>query len=121
MAADTYDFTGTAAIEQGATFDRTITYTDENGDVVDLTGYIARMQIRKNLKDSDFLIELTVANSRIIITALTGTIRLLIDAADTADLDFSDAVYDLEIEGSDGTVTRLLQGSVELSKEVTRA
>ena len=41
MAAGKYNFT----IEQGATVDFEIAYTDSNGDPIDLTGYDARMQL----------------------------------------------------------------------------
>jgi hypothetical protein len=45
MAAGWYNFT----IEQGATVDFELTYKDSNGDVVDLSKYTARMQV-KNAK-----------------------------------------------------------------------
>jgi hypothetical protein len=35
-------------------------------------------------------------------------------------LEFSNAISDLEIESASGEVTRILQGVVTLSKEVTR-
>ena len=47
-------------------------------------------------------------------------IIVTISNADTADMSFSTAVYDLEIE-SLGVVTRILQGKIRLSKEVTRS
>ena len=43
----------------------------------------------------------------------------LLSATDTSNLTFDTAVYDIEIEKG-GLVTRLLQGKIKLSKEVTR-
>ena len=43
MAAAQYDI----LIEQGATFSRTFVWKDSSEVAVDLTGYTARMQIRK--------------------------------------------------------------------------
>lgn len=112
--ASNYDFT----IYQGSTFSRTITYKDNNGDPVDLTGYTARLQVRISY-DSDVLLELTTENGGIELGGALGTIRLLASASDTADLDFSKARYDLELV-SGSTVTRLLMGLVFLSREVTK-
>lgn len=86
----------------------------------DLTGYTARMQVRKTVDNPHILLELTTGNDRIIITSLTGRIDLLVDAATTAALNFTTAVYDLEIVSAGGTVTRLVRGSVTLVPEVTR-
>lgn len=111
----TYDFT----LYQGATFQRVLTWKDEAGDVTDLTGYTARMHIRTNLDADDAFITLTTENGGITLGGEEGTITLLISATDTAAITYATGVYDLElITGS--TVTRLLQGQVDISKEVTR-
>ena len=107
MVASTYNIT----IEQGATFAKDIVLTDADGVVEDLTDYTARMQIRENKTDTSFLIELTTENGRITITPVEGRIDLVITAADTTDLSFDNAVYDLEIVNN-GVVRRLLEGDV---------
>jgi hypothetical protein len=107
-------------IDQGSTFSFNIKIQDSKKSVVDLTGYTARMQIRRTLLSQDFIIELTTENGRISIDAENGSITLTIDASDTAEFNFFTAVYDLEIESSGGIVTRIVQGKVTLSKEVTR-
>lgn len=87
----------------------------------DLTGYTARMHIRKAVSSPDPpLFSLTTENGRIQLTPAEGRIVLLVSATDTALLSFSTAVYDLELVSGGGVVTRLLQGSVSLSREVTR-
>lgn len=113
-----YGFT----IYQGATFDRTFTWTaPDNMDVqqpVDLTGYTARMQLRPKAGSPIDLLSLTTANGGIILGDALGTIRVIITASQTAVLTFRAAVYDLELAiGSE--VDRLLMGKVKLSKEVT--
>lgn len=108
-------------IYQGATFKKVVRLTDSTPAAIDLTGATARMQIRAALADETALIELTEANGRALVTdAENGKITLLITAEDTAALDFTKGVYDMEIEYSDGTVDRVLEGKVKLSKEVTR-
>ena len=49
----------------------------------------------------------------------SGSIGLYISAATSSNLNFGEAVYDLEIH-SGPTVYRILEGCVKLSREVTR-
>jgi hypothetical protein len=116
MAAGTLDL----FVEQGSTFNYTLTLTDNVGAPIDLTGYKARMQMRRAVQAQGSLITLTTENGRIAITPLTGVIVLTIEAEATAQLNFQTAVYDLEIESAGGIVTRIIQGKVTLSPEVTR-
>lgn len=111
-------------IRQGSTWKRTITWeTGATPTAVDITGYTARMQIRQTLTSTGFLVELTTENGGITLTDPTnGVFQLLITAVATAALDFTTAVYDLELidTGDTGEVTALLEGVMTLSKEVTR-
>lgn len=93
---------------------------------VDLTGFTARMQIRKDIDDAEPLLELTTENGGLALGGSTGVVEILITASDSADLDpddFESAVYDLELvdpSTSPATVIRLMAGKIRLSKEVTR-
>jgi len=59
-------------------------------------------------------------NGRITLGGALGTISLDLTAEETAAIIWDRGVYDLELESGDGTVTRLLQGSFTISKEVTK-
>jgi hypothetical protein len=87
---------------------------------VSLSGYTARMQIRKKLKDTDVILELTTSNGGLVLDNTTKTITINITAEQTRLLNFSAAVYDLELVDSLGTVNRFAQGNLILSQEVTR-
>ncbi len=116
MAAGKLNF----IIEQGTTFSHSLTWLDESESAVNLTGFTARMQVRPNITEETVLLELTTENGRIVITnPLTGTIELLVTAADTAAITWSSGVYDLEMV-SGSVVTRLVEGKIKVSKEVTR-
>lgn len=117
MSAARYNF----VIEQSATFNYVLTYYSDEAQTtpVNLTGYTARMSIKLKVGDVDTIISLTTENGRITLGGALGTITLLITATDTSDLDFKEAVYDLELESGTGTVIRLLQGSVILEPAVT--
>lgn len=109
-------------IEQGTTWKHSLMLKagGNTAPAVNLLGFAARMHIRAELADTATLAELTTDNGRITITPATGQIDLTLSAADTAALGFERAVYDLELVSATGEVTRILQGFVNLSLEVTR-
>lgn len=133
MAAGKYNF----VIEQGSTLDFEIAYTDSGSNKIDLTDYRGRMQIRdkfpgiNNANNSTLIITLSsslendgtglnFSGSNNINPPTSGTIGVFIDAERTAAFDFKKAIYDLEII-SGSIVTRLIEGNVTLTKEVTIA
>jgi hypothetical protein len=111
-------------IEQGATFNLRLEWTDSDQNPVDLTGFHVRSHIRPRLESETILLDLDSNESNILIDFApldeTGVIDITVSALVTEQLDFASAVYDLEVESPDGTVTRLVQGRVRLSREVTR-
>jgi hypothetical protein len=117
MAAGTYNF----MIEQGATFKRVLTWTDQGGNPVPLAGKHARMQIRGDQTSDTVILELSTEDGHIQLND-PGQIVWFIGADLTATLDFKQGVYDFEVyDPLDLTIVeRVLQGKVALSKEVTR-
>ena len=94
----------------------------ENMEVMNLTGYTARMQIRASHTNENVIAELTSVNGGLTITPLLGKIDRHLTATKTQTITPTNtpAVYDLELVASNGEVTRLVQGSVFISPEVTR-
>lgn len=119
MPAATVNLTGDRMIEQGASW-RLLLLWNGDSSPINLTGYTARMQIRKSATSSAALLELTTENSRITLGGVAGTITLTLTAADTAAITWTSGVYDLELVDSGGGVRRLIQGAVRVSREVTR-
>ena len=87
---------------------------------VNLTGFTARMELREDVDDATVLHSMTTENGGITLGGADGTIDLLVSAANTSGFTFGHAVYDLELISASGVVTRLLSGTVVVSKEVTR-
>jgi zona occludens toxin (predicted ATPase) len=116
MAAAQYDF----EIEQGATLLKPIVWKDSTGAAVNLTGYTAKMQVRQSTSSDEVLLELSNTNGKLTITPLTGTVTMVFSAATTADIDWKRGKYDLELTAADGTVTRLIEGEITVSREITR-
>lgn len=127
MAAGRYSF----VIEQGATTNIQINWTDASGSAIDLTGYQARMQIRPTVESDVVFLSLSSSlqgscNTGINLSGSNGTtplssgsLAIYISAHSSSLLDFNEAYYDLELEKG-CEVTRLLEGKVKLSKNVTR-
>ena len=131
MIAGVYNLT----IEQGSTFGRLIAIeqpdlaTDPTGQTFenfDLSGFTARMHIRRTIDTATPMITLTTENGRIAINpsvvgdaTKNNEISLSITAADTATITTS-GVYDLEIISIGGTVSKVIRGDVTLIPEVTR-
>ncbi len=128
MAAGNYSFT----IEQGTTVNFEVQYTDSGSNPINLTGYSGKMQIRSNFANDQPTTYATLSSSLASDgTGLnfsgsagtnppsSGSIGIYISAASSSAFTFTKAKYDLEIT-SGSTVTRLLQGVVTLSKEVTQ-
>lgn len=111
MAAGTYNF----ILEQGATFSRRLT-VQENNSALDLTGYTGRAQMRSTHDSDSIALSFTVAIS----DATNGILSMSASATSTASLTPGQYVYDVEIESSAGSVTRLLQGTVTVNPEVTK-
>ena len=106
--------------DQGSTFQRVIEIKDTDGTIFPLTGYTARMQIRREVDASATLMELTIANGRIVVYGALGTIELKLSASETASITRS-GYYDLEIvKTATGEVQKVLRGEFRLEKEVTR-
>lgn len=125
MSAGKYDL----YIEQGATFVRSCTYKDQNGDPVDLTGRTLAAQIRRSYSDSTITQTITITVADQTIPANLGKFTMTIPATSTAAIPVNPAIdfenyltnytWDLEISSA-GVVDRLLQGTVYVSPEVTR-
>lgn len=114
MAASIYDL----IIEQGATFSLTITLKKPNKLPFDLSGYIGRSQIRKSYAATDVIASFSVA---VVSPQKDGKIVMSLTDEQTSSLpSISSGVYDLELESPTGEVTRVLQGKVTISPEVTR-
>lgn len=130
MAAGKYSF----IIEQGATTNLEIQYKDSGSNAVDLTDYQARMQVRAlQTGSSDVYLTLSSSlngdNTGLNMSGSSGTnppesgsIGIFISYLTSSLLNFDKGYYDLEIasgSGADVRVTRILEGTVQLSKNVT--
>lgn len=116
MPAGKYDIT----IEQGATFSLVLTWKDSQGNPIDLTGYTAKMDVRRSYSSSDTLLSLTTSNGGVSLGGISGQVIMHASATITESISPTSAIYDLELESPTGFVTRLIEGRATISPEVTR-
>ena len=89
--------------------------TDVDNNVLVLTGYSVAGQMRKSY-DSATAINFTCA----IQNAQLGQVAISLTATQTNAIAAGRYVYDVEITSGAGTVTRIIQGQIEVTPGVTR-
>ncbi|MFA6972675.1 MAG: hypothetical protein WC208_14930 [Gallionella sp.] len=109
-------------LKQGETWVREIVWKDAAGTAVTVTGYTAALMARRKIADTATLLSLSSAgvSPAIVVGTTDGKFTITITAAVSAALDFETAVYDFKVTSSTGIVTYLLEGTITLSKAVTR-
>ncbi len=102
-------------IEQGTEFYRTMTVTDTNKVVLNISNYIPAGQLRKSYTATAF-IPFTVT----VVNPLLGKISMGLSTVDSAAIPAGRYVYDVEITSSDHKTYRLLEGIATVTPNVTR-
>lgn len=104
-------------MDQGATFNNVINITDDitNGSI-NLTNYIVRSQMRR----SYYSINASAIITCSITNPANGEITMSMTAANTSNIKAGRYLFDLETEDSYGTVTRVLEGIITVTPQVTR-
>jgi hypothetical protein len=125
MSAGQFDI----VIEQGATFDMTLTLKDSLEAAINLTDHTFRGKVRKTVSDDVVQAQFTftkLAQSGATMGQVRVTMSAVVTAAievpkqRTANRELYPMIYDIESEKSDGTVYRWLEGQANISPEVTR-
>jgi hypothetical protein len=143
MPASRYDITA----DQGSTFKLHLHYKYSGGTGIDLSNFIGNMQVRKSSRDDNavlFLSNYGVTGGGVTgefaigsggiggiggisfntsisgATGYTGGILLKIDANTMSYVPAGKHFYDLELKNTIGEVQRLVEGTFEVSREITR-
>jgi len=101
-------------VDQGTTYSTVITVETSVGEVLDLTTYTGAAQMRKHY---------TSSNSVSFVVGLggvLGTVTLQMTANTTNNLVAGRYVYDVELTDSSNTVSRIIEGIVTVTPNVTR-
>jgi hypothetical protein len=143
MPASRYDIQA----EQGSTFKLHFQYKYQGGTGIDLSNFTGAMQVRRSYKDPNVILFLTqngvtgggitgefdvgingiagiggisFNTSTVGATGYTGGIFIRVDANTMKTVPYGKHFYDLELTNTLGEVTRLIEGSFDVSREITR-
>jgi len=100
-------------IDQGTTFNTTYTIHDAADEPINFTGYTAESQIRKTY---------TASTSYPFTVTLTsdGQVSLSMTANQTGAITAGRYVYDVEVESGSGVRSRIVEGIVTITPQVTK-
>lgn len=101
-------------IDQGTTYSTDLQLTDDNGDVIDLSSYSAAAQIRKTYTSS------SATAFTVSISESTGVVTLSLTANQTSNIASGRYVYDVELTSPGGVVSRIIEGIVTVTPQVTQ-
>jgi hypothetical protein len=104
---------------KGETFTRIATWRDANGDLVDLTGYVAKLTISAAPVGSTNPVLTLSSGDGLTLGGGAGTIEWEMTPARTNALPVGALPYDLKLTDSTGVVTYLLTGKVYVRPTVT--
>lgn len=100
-------------IEQGATYTSTLTVRDAAGNTMNLAGYTTKSTLRKSHGSS------TGTDFTIVVTAGVGLLTISMTSAVTANITAGRYVYDAIIVSPTTVVTRLVEGTAQVTPRVS--
>ena len=102
-------------VDAGSDYSNIITVSATNGQALNLTGYTVASQMRKSYGSS------TVFNfTSSVYEAANGKVRLQLPAETSSSIPAGRWLYDVEITSPSGTKTRVVEGIVTITPEITR-
>jgi hypothetical protein len=101
-------------IDQGADFQTTIIITDDNEQIVDLSGFTGFAQMRKYYTSS------TSYNFDVTIAAANGAVTIAMSANTSNNINSGRYVYDCELMAPNNKRSRIVEGIVTVTPQVTR-
>ncbi|RKP43788.1 hypothetical protein [Pararobbsia silviterrae] len=122
-------------IEQGADWQPTFTFQNDDGTAINLLGSVVRLQVRSDFGVATTLLDASSSNGLITLDTENGVAAMNVSAAQTAALspDLTQlfqkvygrqavrlGVYDVHVVSPSGVVTSYLAGSVFIAPAVTK-
>ena len=104
-------------MDQGATFNNTLNITDDiSGAKVNIAGYLVRSQMRRSYYSANATANIVCT----IVDAANGAILMSLPSSNTSNIKAGRYLFDVETVDTGGTTTRILEGLITVSPEITR-
>lgn len=101
-------------IDQGADYETSINVTDDDDAVINLTGYTGAAQMRKHYTSVSYY------SFNVSISGPQGIVTLTMSSNTSASIPAGRYVYDCELTDTQGKTSRLVEGIVTITPNVTR-
>lgn len=102
-------------IDQGANYSNIITVSGTSGSPLDITGYTVASQMRKSYTSST-----AYSLNAAIYNAVSGQVRLTLNATQSEAIPPGRYLYDLEITSAGGVRTRVVEGVATVTPQITK-
>ena len=104
-------------IDQGCDFRNIIYLSDDiSNQAINISGYSVRSQMRRSYYSANASANITC----IISSAGNGEITMTMTAAQTANIKAGRYLFDVETVAGDGSISRILEGIITVTPEITR-
>lgn len=104
-------------LDQGATFNNVINLADDvTGVSLNLVNYTVRSQMRRSYYSANATANIVCS----ITNSANGEITMSLTSANTSNIKAGRYLFDMEIVDNGGNVTRVLEGIITVTPEVTR-
>jgi len=103
-------------IDQGTTFESTLDLVADDGNPINLTGYAFSGQIRKSYYSSTPTANFTISVSDLV----NGNLVISLDATTTSKIPAGRYLYDVKMTDTANTVTRIVEGIITVTPQVTK-
>jgi hypothetical protein len=104
-------------IDQGTTYNNIITLTDDiTNAYINISGYTVRSQMRRSYYSANASANITCTVS----DASNGKITMSLTAGQTSNIKPGRYLFDVETVSANNIVTRVLEGIITITPEITR-
>jgi len=102
-------------VDAGSDYSNIITVSSTNGQPLNLSGYTVASQMRKSYSSST-----VYAFTASVYDAANGKVRLQLSAANSSAIPAGRWLYDVEITSAAGSKTRVVEGIVTITPQITQ-
>jgi len=103
-------------VDQGASFESTLDLVNDDGSAINVTNYVFSGQIRKSYYSSNATANITIT----VVNAANGNVNITLNSATTTNIKAGRYLYDIKMTDTSNTVTRIVEGIITITPQVTK-
>lgn len=103
-------------VDQGTTYESELDLVNDDGTAINVANYVFTGQIRKSYYSSKVSASFTITTAN----ASSGNVIISLSPTTTASIKPGRYVYDVKMKDTSNTVTRILEGIITVTPQVTK-